>query len=175
MWLITNWDRQLCHFLTNPSCQFQELLTNRRIFELPIFAADNYTPENQASMFYCVRLRNKTDIWWKLRLIQERREHFIRLYSRSHGKYKSISERRRRINESTTSAVPWRTSCDTTNVANSIKKKSVINATHCDLTTIKHVEDVTFVRFQLLKVDWWKEENLNGPVVDFYRSNLRNV
>lgn len=31
---------------------------------------------------------------------------FIRLYSRSHGKYKSISERKRRINENTTNAVP---------------------------------------------------------------------
>lgn len=44
-------------------------------------------------------------------------------------------------------------SCDTTNVANSIKKESVINATHYDLTVIKHGEHVTFVRFQLLKVD----------------------
>lgn len=35
---------------------------NRRIFELPIFAADNYAPENRASIFYCVRLRDKTNI-----------------------------------------------------------------------------------------------------------------
>lgn len=33
---------------------------NHRIFELPIFAADNYAPENQASIFYCVR--DKTNI-----------------------------------------------------------------------------------------------------------------